>query len=328
MLPNSNPSTSSSKFNRTHWLEKVFRILIPAGLIYGGMQLFNGIAPTLLLFFDNFWKIAIFSVATLSVVLYVLKNPMFLWMTYKNICRKITSWFVKNDPLSYMESYVDILINKQTNLQKSLQFIIGKKNKLQRLVNDLIEKVDFNFKKAVAAQNQGNNKLASSLSSIAARNKESIEVYRPMIERMQGNIEFLKELDENWGYSIAELADEIERKKTEYEFLRENAEAVSQAQAFIKGETEDARVFQMSLDALEESVSQKIAQIEEFERNAKPMMQSISIEKQMINDEGLRLLEEYKSKGSLIMPASFAVIQREKVAVSNDDNEFSHLLNN
>lgn len=327
MLPNSNSSTSSSKFNRTHWLENVFRFLIPAGLIYGGMQLFNGIAPTLLLFFDNFWKIAIGSIATLSIVLYVLKNPMFLWMTYKNICRKITSWFVKNDPLSYMESYVDILVEKQASLQKSLEFIIGKKNKLQRLVTDLIDKVDFNFKKATAAQKQGDNKLASHLSSIAARNKESIELYQPMIERLHGNIEFLKELDENWGYSIAELADEIERKKTEYEYLREMAKAASQAQAFIRGETEDAKVFQMSLDALEESVSQKIAQIEEFERNAKPVMQSMSIEKQMINDEGLRLLEEYKKSGSLILPSSYTVIEREKVTVSND-NEFSHLLNN
>lgn len=94
----------SNKNGKAHWLEKVFRIAIPAALIWGGIKLFNSeIAPTLIEFFNNFWVLVGVGVPALMLILYVMQNPMFIWQTYKNLCHKITSFFVKLDFLSYMD---------------------------------------------------------------------------------------------------------------------------------------------------------------------------------------------------------------------------------
>ena len=54
-----------------------------------------------------------------------------------------------------------------------------------------------------------------------------------------------------------------------------------------------AKIYQQSVELLEENVTQKIAYIEEFEKNSKTIMGSIDIEKQMMNQDGLQLLNSY-----------------------------------
>lgn len=52
-------------------------------------------------------------------VIYVISNPAFIWMQYKNFCHYITSFFIKLDPLSFMDRYIDVLTTKRQGLQES-----------------------------------------------------------------------------------------------------------------------------------------------------------------------------------------------------------------
>jgi len=313
--------------------EKIVRYGIPVALAGLGILFFNKIASTLISFFDNItslvgsiWAAALVTIPLIFVVLYVLQNPDFIAMTYKNICRKITSFFIKMDFLSYLDRYVENLKEKRHNLQVTKTKIEGKKVKLERQITDLVKGIDENMRKAKAAKSVNKTEQASLFASMASSDNESVKLYQPIYDRMKKNLTFLEKLDENWGYSITKLEHEIKRKRTEYETIREMYKGLSDAELFASTDNEKARIFQESLLALEESVTQKIAFIDDFEKRSKGVMDGIDIEKQMMNDDGLKLLEEYEDNGGLFLEVPSATGEVSILSSVPKESSFAKLL--
>lgn len=319
------------KPQKAHWLEKVLRLAIPVGLIWGGIKLFNYIAPSIIDFLTNIWVILGIGVPLAMLVLYVMKNPKFIWMSYTNLCRKITAFFVKLDFLSYMDSYVDTLIEKLANLRKSKTYLVGKKVKLENQMNGLVKNIDENLRKAKAAKDLGDKTLSNHHSSLASSDKQTLDVYKPMLAKMNANISFLDRLETNWALGIDKLKHEVNRMRTQYETMSEMAKAVGQAEEFANGNTEEAKIYRMSVNAFEESLSQKIAAIDEFEKNSKNIMASLDLERKMTENEGTELLDQYIANGSsLFLPENDDDLKQfssvEVSASGNKSAEFSNLL--
>jgi DNA polymerase III alpha subunit len=169
------------------------------------------------------------------------------------------------------------------------------------MVAELLKSIDDNMKKASAAKKADKKEQSSLFASMASSDSESIKLYQPILQRMEKNLTFLEKLDENWGISITKLEHEIKRKRTEYETIREMYKGLSAAEMFASEDNEKTRIFKESLDALENSVTQKIAAIDDFEKRSKGVMDGIDIEKQLMQDDGLRLLEEYEENGGLFL---------------------------
>ena len=323
-----------NKADKPHWAEYLFRFGIPALAIWGGIKLFNWVAPDLINFFQNLWMLALVGIPAVMLFLYVVSNPKFIWMSYKNLCRKLTGFLVKLDFLSYMESYVEILSTKHANLRKSKTFIMGKRDKLNTKVAQYLKQIEDNLRKAKASRDLGDEATASHLGSLASGDKESLLVYKPMLERLDRNIDFLDKLDENWGRGIEKLRHEISRMRDQYETMKETAAAVNMAEDFANGNTEEARIYKMSVEAFQENLSQKVAAIEEFEKNSKQIMATMAVEKRMQHNEGLDMLDQYIENGSSIfLPESDNDIAKLKIleplsASSNKsgNNEFQSLL--
>lgn len=320
---------------KDHPAEKVVRYLIPIGLIAAGVLSFNKIAPVLINFFDNITSLvgsmfaaALVGIPAIFIILYIIQNPQFIYMTYKNICRKITSFFIKLDFLSYLDSYIDTLKEKRRNLQITKTNIEGKKVKLERQIESLTEAIDDNMRKAKAAKGVNKIDQASLFASMASSDKESVLLYKPIYDRMVRNINFLEKLDENWGYSIVKLEHEVKRKRTEYETIREMYKGLSEAEMFASSDNEKARIFQESLLALEENVTQKIAAIDDFEKRSKGVMDGIDIEKQMMNDDGLKMLEEYEQNGGLFLDVPETTVDGNATVISSSPlkSKFADLL--
>ncbi len=272
--------------------EKIVRYAIPVGLLAVGVLTFNKVAPVVISAFDNLTSLvgsmfaaAAVTIPAIFIILYVAQNPEFIKMTYRNICRKITSFFIKMDFLSYMDSYIETLKEKRRNLQITKVNIEGKKVKLSRMVAEILKAIDDNMRKASAAKRTNQKEQASLFASMASSDSESIKLYQPILQRMEKNLTFLEKLDENWGISITKLEHEIKRKRTEYETIREMYKGLSAAEMFASEDNEKTRIFKESLDALENSVTQKIAAIDDFEKRSKGVMDGIDIEKQLMQDD-------------------------------------------
>jgi len=297
-----------------HPSEKFVRWIIPIGAIGAGLLFFNKIAGFLTGTFDKLTDLftsimgAAASMAAAFVVvlvvglpiLYVIQHPDLVSMWWKGVCRKITSAFIKLDPLSFMDAFVEKLVEKLSNLRRVKTILEGKKVKLERKIHLLMEQVDQNMKRASAAQQQGKKDVATMLARKAQGDTESIKLYKPMYDRMVKYLTLFEKLDENWSLSIEGTKYEVERKREEFEIIKEMHKGLSAAEIFTNTDNEQVQIFQMSVKALEESVTQKIAYIDDFEKRSKSMMDGIDIDKQMMDDEGLRMLEEYQQNGNQI----------------------------
>lgn len=301
-LPSNLPPGSTEKAMR--WLP----------LIAGGIALFwfwGTVSSFVLRTLEDTMLSLFYGGILLAVGLFVWSNPSFLWMSYKTICRKITSYFIKMDPLSYMDRYADLLTEKLNNLNKSKVKLSGQKVKLERQIQDLTTKRDDNLKLGVAAVKvQGKDSPQASLAGLKAKGAQgSIDLYQPTLERMTRSLTFMDALSENWDTSIAAMRDQIALKREEYETLKANAAALSQADEFLKGDTEESRIYKESVQALEANVSQKIAYIEDFEKRAKPIMEGAAIEKTMNQDEGNDMISDYMNNTKLFLPTDFSKIE-------------------
>lgn len=321
----------STKLGNDPILEKIFRYGFLIVLIYAGVKLFNYVAPDINEMLENLWLMAAMGIPALIIILYVLQNPSFIWMSYKNLCKKFTGFFIKMDPISYMDRYVDILEEKMIKLKQSITNLNAQKIKLERTINDTKNSMQENFDKASAAKKLNRIEQCNHFVQMGSSDKQSLELYVPIFSKMEKNLNFLEKLEENWGYSIDSLKHEIDRKKQEYLTLKETAKAIGQAQEFASGNTEEAKIYQQSVLALEESVTQKIAYIEKFEKDSKNIMQGIDLEKQMMTDKGYDLLEKYEANSAIFLPQESWLkdenLLRKSNQISNNDNsEFGNLL--
>jgi len=287
-------------------IEKAIRYAIPLGIGAAIFFFWGLIVPfveqTLK---STLWTI-VYGAPIALIVLTAFFNPKFFVMTYKNIIHKFISFFIKLDPLSYMDRYVEILQEKLANLNKIKVQLKGRKVETERKLKELNAQVEENLKKGAAAKQLKDLSTASLCGSRAAGAQQSIRLYTPNYERMTKSLEFLDLLADNWGMSIIKLKEEVARKREEYVMLRDQARALNQAEAFLSGDTEEGRIYQESLKALEESVTHKIAYIEDFERRSKDIMAGIKVENQMQHDEGLNMLDSYMRDGKLMLPDDYS----------------------
>jgi len=316
---------SSGGDPKPNMLEKLIRLAIPAGLIWGGIKLFNAFAPTLIEFFNNFWTLALVGVPAAALVLYVMQNPTFIWMGYKTLCRKLTSFFIKMDPLSFMDRYVDLLREKRKGLQKSKTDLKAKKIEMERDIQALKKGIDEKMRISKAAMNTGDKETAEHQSSMASIDVGSVNLYTPILKKMTSNLEFLDKLDENWGRSIEKLSHTVEAKRKEFITLKTMAKALGAAEEFAKGDTEANRIYKESVIALEENVTKKLAFIEEFESNSKGVMKSMAVEKQMMSDEGLELLARYEATGTVFLTEDYSTFEMK---IDPEKDLFSKINNN
>ena len=291
----------SASTDKPNLLERLIRLAIPAGLIYGGIKLFNALSPELISFFTNFWVIVGLGLPAVLLTWYALQNGTFLWMVYKTLCKKITSAFIKMDPLSFMDRYVDYLRIKKKALEEQIRSLNADKISLEREIATLKQNVLQYMRAAEAARKQKDEDQAAHEAGMASTDKQSVELYIPIYQKMDANLVFLNKLNENWGRSIESLSHTVERKRKEYTMLAKTAKALNKASEFAKGDTEANRIYNESVKQLELAVSQKISYIEDFMNSSKGAMKSMDLEKQMYNDEGLELLDQYSKNGAKVL---------------------------
>lgn len=283
----------SSIKDKTNAGQKVLALAILAAVGYGAVILLNKVIPPITQLIQNIWLLLAWGVPLALIVLYVISNPLLVWGFFKTISWKLTSWLVKMDPLSVMDRYVEYLKKKHRGLNESITVLVGKRNKLDRKIFDLNNRMKENAKFGTAAINTNNTTAASMYGTKVATDKNTLQMLAPMSARMERSLKFMTQLSDNWKYGIEQLEFQISAKREEYEIIKETTRGLKSAEDFINSDNEAAKLYGMSLKALEESVTQQIGYIDEFERKSKDIMAGMDIEKQARTDEGLQALEEY-----------------------------------
>lgn len=305
---------SSSKVT---WLEKLIRYGPIIAAIGVGFWCWGTISNFVVHTLENTLYAVLLGTPLVILLGSMIFYPMAWWMGYKTLCKKITSIFIKMDPLSYMDRYADTLSDKLANLNKTKIELQGRKIAAERRLEHLNREIEEHSKKGATALKMKQMDVASLEGSRLEGAKNSIRMYTPNYERMKKSLDFLEQLSTNWGTSIVLTREEIARKREEFIVLRDEAKALGQAEEFLSGDTEAGRIYKESLVALEETMTHRIAYIEDFEKRAEPILKGIQVDNQMQHDDGLAALQAYMKDSTIVLPNSTTPLFHQKVAVQD-----------
>ena len=275
--------------------------VVAVGLMVGVFFLLNWILPPIVVILQNLWLTIILGLPILLGVLYIVFNPFAVWAIFKTLSWNLTKFFISQDILGTMERYYEYLVAKHDKLTLSRNKILAVEKELSRQMKDNKEKIDKTQQDYVFLESKGekqeNLKVLSNRLSVDTKIMEALI---PRFQAVQQQRLYLDELEKLWGSDIQSLRYTLDAKAEEYNTYKKTAEALGEAKEFINGETEQGRIFKESLKQLEQNVTSYMANIESFESKAKPLIEQGRMNESLQEEDGRRIIEEYKQLQTFI----------------------------
>lgn len=280
-----------NKVDLTNQNQKIFAgILVVLTLI-----VLYYLLPPLVTIFANLWLLAILAIP----VVFVVMNPMLMWNVFKQLSWQLTKKLISSDKLGYMYRYHEYLLLKLDSLNGSINNVTAIKIKLQRKIGELEQRINTNKQNAAVYQKEDFNRYKILITSLATKidiDTKQLEALLPKVVNIEKQEKYLKELSEGMSANAEQLKYTLDAKAEEYKLLKELAEASGTASEFLKGNSEEYKLYQESLVQIENSVTSYTATVENFERQVRPMLDTMSADKNVSEQNGLKLIEEFKNK--------------------------------
>lgn len=275
------------KVDLTNTNQKIFAAVL-IGIV---LMIFWVLLPPLVVIFKNLWLLLIMGLP----LMYIIMNPMLFWTLFKQLSWNLTKWIVSKDKLGFMYKYHEYLITKIDRLDGSIKTVSTMRVKVQRKIAELQNTIEENKSRAVALQQQKVSELVlRTMGNKINIDQKQKDTLLPKVVNIESQEKYLKELYNAWLADAEDLKYTLDAKAQEYQLLKEMSEATGNAQEFLKGNSEEYKLYQESLKQIEDSVTQYTANIEDFERKVQPILETISANRTVSENDGLKLIEEYK----------------------------------
>ena len=277
----------------------VFLIAILGGLAY---ILFKFSAQILLMLQNTLGIIAL--LAILGVIIYMVLDPK--WRTlvsymYKSIMRWITGIFVTIDPIGILKNYISDLESNLRKMGSQLDNLKGQMRKLITMVEDNNKEINTNLIIAKKAKEQ-NNEIAMLLASRkAARLQEANEKYSALHSKMSILYRILSKMYSNSEILIEDTKDQVKVKEQERKAIRASHSAMRSAMSIIRGDADKRALFDQAMEHIADDVANKVGEMERFMEISSDFMSSIDLQNGVFEEQGLKMLEEYEKKSTLLL---------------------------
>lgn len=276
-----------SKVDLTNTNQKIFAGFLVVGLLF----LLHFLLPPLVVIFANLWLLFIMAIP----MAFIIFNPMLMWNLFKQASWNLTKWFLASDKVGYMYRYHEYILTKIDKLDKNIESISGIRVKLERKTSDLIKLVKENSELVI--KHQSKNSPATVIRTIGNKvnvDQKQVDNLLPKVDNIKKQENYLRELYNAWVADAEDLKYTLDAKAEEYKLMKEFSSATGNAKEFMQNNSEEYKIYEESLRQIEESVSQYTANVDNFERKVKPLLENISLNRTISEDEGLKLIEEYK----------------------------------
>ena len=276
-----------TKVDLTTPTQKVFAGVLGIGILYG----LSFIVPPLVVLFANIWLLVAMAIPLLLLVM----NYKLVWNLLKQLSWNITKFAVSKNKIGFMYRYHDYLLSKIEKLDVSIKNIASMRIKTQRKIIELNDSLRENKSKVAKLQEKGASTLViRTLSNKVTIDTKYLESLLPKVVNIENQEKYLKDLYSNWVADAEDLKYTLDAKAEEYLLLKEMSIASGTAKEFLNGSSEESKLFKESLNQIEESITKYTANVEDFERKAKPILEAMAVDRAVSEDEGLRLVEEFK----------------------------------
>ena len=299
-------STSTPNFRPKSFWEKpegITGLLFMAGIVLGGGYLLYKALPVLIVLAQNTLYLALL-LAALAAVLYMVLDPRMrnlIWFAYKSIMRSITGMFVQIDPIGILKSYVEALQDNLAKMSKQIGILKGQKRQLIQLMESNTKEIQTNMKLAEQAKKQGQEPEIVLFTRKAARLQESNEKYDVLAKKIEVLERILNKMYENSGLLVEDMKDQVKVKEQERAVIRTSHSAMRSAMSVLSGDPDKRAMFEMAMESINNDVASKVGEMERFMDMSNSVMNSIDLQNGVFEEEGMKMLEEWEQKSSLLM---------------------------
>ena len=301
-----------------------------AGLLVGGGYLLYKFLPYLVSIAQNTLYLVAMLMA-LAALVYILVDPRMrnlIWYMYKSVMRWITGVFVTIDPIGILKTYVEKLESNLGAMSKQIGNLQGQMRQMQSLIDGNVKDIDGSMKLAEQAKKQGIDAQVLLMTRKAARLKDSNEKYEILYKKMELLKKVLVKMYDNSAILLEDTKDQVKVKEQERKAIRTSHSAMKSAMSILSGDPDQRAMFDMAMDNINNDVANKVGEMERFMEMSSNFMNSIDLQNGVFEEEGLKMLDDWEQKSSLLMPDSKAVVKQENTNLpktgggSNYDNLF------
>ena len=251
------------------------------------------------------------------------KMRQLLWYGYTGSMRKITSAFVKMDPISILKSYVTDLENNLKEMNSQINKLRGQMHKLDELIKNNKQEIDTNMRIASQAKQKDKPEVFTLKTRRAGRLKDSNIRLTDLYKKMEVLYRVLDKMYRNGEILIEDVRDQALVKEQERKAIRASHSAMQSA-ATVMGEDKDARfMYDQALEAIADDVSAKVGEMERFMEMSSTFMDSVDLQNGHFEEKGLEMLEKWEKEGDSILLGSET--KSSLLAEANDEDNILYI---
>ncbi len=220
---------------------------------------------------------------------------------YQSVMRKITGIFVTIDPIGILKNYISDLEDNLKKMGKQIGGLKGQMRKIKTMVEDNNKEIENNMLMAQRAKKQGQESQLVLATRKAARLKESNGKYVALHKKMAVLYKVLTKMYSNSEILLEDTKDQVRVKEQEYKAIKASNSAMKSAMSIIKGDPDRRAMFDQAMEHIADDVSNKVGEMEQFMEMSSDFMNSIDLQNGMFEEKGLKMLQEYEKKSTLLL---------------------------
>jgi hypothetical protein len=116
-------------------------------------------------------------------------------------------------------------------------------------------------------------------------------ILHKVLTKMYANSEILLE----------DTKDQVKVKEIEYKAIKTSHSAMKGAMSIISGDKDKREMFDQAMEHIADDVANKVGEMEQFMEMSSSVMDSIDLQSGVFEEQGLKMLEEYEKKSSLLL---------------------------
>lgn len=283
--------------------EGVAGAIFLVALLAGAGFLFVTYLPVLLELAKNTIMLVLM-LMVLAALVYIILDPKMrnlIWYMYKSAMRWITGLFVQIDPIGILKSYVEDLQNNLSKMSKQIGNLKGQIRKIDTLMQENQKEIENNLKLASVAKQQNNENQVILATRKAARLQETNEKYAQLHGKMEILYRILDKMYKNSEILLEDTKDQVKLKEQERKAIRASHSAMKSAMSVISGDPDKRAMFDAALENIADDVASKVGEMERFMEMSANFMDSIDLQQGVFQEEGLKMLEEWEQKSTLML---------------------------
>ena len=263
------------------------------------------------------------AMVVLGVILYVVLDPRarnLIWYMYKSVMRKITSLFVRIDPIGILKSYVDSLKDNLKKMNRQINQLRGQMHKLNEVIHNNKKEIQSNLTLASEAKATNKRDIMILKSRKAGRLRESNMRLEDLYKKMEVMYRVLSKMYQNSTILMEDIKDQVMVKEQEQKAIHASHGAMRSAMSIISGDPDKRAMFDMAMEAVTEDVGQKVGEMERFMDMSANFMNSIDLQNGIFEEEGLKMLEQWEKESDSLL------LGDEKLDLLNQANDEDDVL--